>query len=302
MSCNTYIDSAKAAITENARAFSALFFQGSISTPPNLLAVLLLFSSFALAQSGSISLTNSTMQTGRLRQTATLLNSGDILVLGGAGADAQVEAFTLSSGSFQVVGSMNIGRTNHTATLLPNGQVLITGGTDANGATLGSAELYDLSTGTSTLVPTSLQSARSNHRATLLRDGRVLITGGLDSTGFPTSIAEVYDPNTRIFSLTGTMQHSRAQHTATLLNDNRVLITGGGNYSAHIVCSTLQGVRCSTEPNTVWIDGESSAELYDPATGVFTLSGSMQIGRWDHSATLLPTGQVLILAGGRAGK
>ena len=51
------------------------------------------------------------------------------------------------------------------------------------------------------------------------------------------------------------------------------------------------------EKNGVWLD---SAELYNPASGRFTIAGKMNTRRAGATATLLPNGKVLI-AGGNDG-
>lgn len=66
------------------------------------------------------------------------------------------------------------------------------------------------------------------------------------------------DPATGTFTATGSMTDMRSTHIATLLSNGNVLITGG--YKQNSYGST---------------DDLSSAELYDPATGIFTVTGGM---------------------------
>jgi hypothetical protein len=82
------------------------------------------------------------------------------------------------------------------------------------------------------------------------------------------------------FVLTGNMTTLRIGHTATLLPDGRVLIAGG---EAPAVLGSASSGR--------------SAELYDPATGTFAVTGSMTQTHSFHTATLLKNGKVLIADG-----
>src|SRR5690348_5378051 len=74
------------------------------------------------------------------------------------------------------------------------------------------------------------------------------------------------------FTSTGDLTEERTFHTATLLTNNKVLVAGG--------FAVLNGFPV-----------RASAELYDPATGKFTPTGSMTTGRFNHTATLLPNGK-----------
>jgi hypothetical protein len=225
--------------------------------------------------------------------TATLLDDGTVLIAGGYGPNGVLCSAELSDPlgqTFTLVSScMTSYRAYHTATLLNNGKVLIVGGLDINGIPTNTAELYDPATQTFTRT-SGLSYERYLHTATLLSDGRVLVVGGIDSTNSPVSYSEVYDPATGSFSGTGgSLHNARYAHTATLLNDGTVLIAGGGTTTAPAPYPTSQ-----TNPT-------SSAELYTPSAGSFTLlNNTMNSTRAFHTATLLNDGTVL-LAGGVSG-
>src|SRR5919109_1574485 len=167
------------------------------------------YSSLSLAQI----LGTGQLNTERRGHTATLLQSGKILIVGGEnqnGILSQAEVFDPASLTSTPAPAAVSPRTDHTATLLPDGRVLISGGRDQVGA-LDSSEVYDSVAGLFSSGP-SMRRARSGHTATALSDGKILIAGG-DATGS----AEVYDPATQAFSLvSGSMNTPRQFHSAAM--------------------------------------------------------------------------------------
>jgi hypothetical protein len=164
---------------------------------------------------------------------------------------------------------------------LPNGKVLIAGGQDSAGTLLSSAELYDPVSGSFSLTG-KMQSPRAQHTATLLSDGKVLLVGSSQET----SSAELFDPATGLFTATGSLGQARTHHTATLLPSGKVLVLGG--------TQIMPPVGGGAAAAAVSLD---SAELYDPAKGVFHTIGKLLIARDSHSATLLANGTVLVVGG-----
>ena len=131
----------------------------------------------------------------------------------------------------------------------------------------------------------SLHTARYYHTATLLPDGRALVAGGTGARPqeFPypgIASTELYDPATGNWTVTGNLNAGRLLHTATLLLNGKVLVAGGWPDHTH------NGIM-------------ASSELYDPATGIWTRTGSMNVGRAAHTATLLSNGKVLVVGASR---
>lgn len=224
------------------------------------------------------------MATPREAHTATLLDDGRVLVIGGAEAQDRstpsAEIYNPATGTFSPTGPMRFARAWHTATRLADGRVLVTGGWPAawsSGTALASAEIYDPSTGTFTAAG-SMTVSRTFHSATLLGDGRVLVAGGFDGQREDLTSAELYDPTSGTFTPTAAMTDGRRYHTADLLPDGRVLVAGGG--------------RDYTNRRFL-----TSADLYDPTTGTFTPTGALTDARTNQATALLEDGRVLVTGG-----
>jgi hypothetical protein len=254
---------------------------------------------------GTFSTSSVGMVLPRERHTATALNDGRVLFVGGQGATnetyQQAEIFDSTNASTQLWSSTKVGsltvqqRLYHTATLLLDGRVLIAGsGQSGAGNT---AELFDPATGAFTATTGTLKggylpkdlvgslntSGRSQHGAARLADGRVLLTGGGVATnqGGPQS-AELFDPTTQLFTNTTTpMSHGRVLHTTLALPNGTVMVLGGNG--TNLSLSAIE-----------------SSEIFDPAAnagaGSWTTIGSLN-GRTNTAPVRLADGRVLLTGG-----
>ncbi len=239
--------------------------------------------------------------------TATLLPDGRVLLL-----NLVAKAYDPATGRVSNLPTPPTLRVYASATLLLDGTVLIAGGASSLGtgvsvdgssedaAGLASADLFDPATGTYT--PTGdMARPRAFHTATLLADGRVLIQGGGAPAAEQTGAAapepnvvpppEIYDPASGTFGPTsGDTLIPLVLATATLLQDGRVLFAGGQTAVAPADGATPDPSGTSGVPT-------AEAELFDPASGTFSATGSMSAARLWHTATALRDGRVLILGG-----
>jgi N-acetylneuraminic acid mutarotase len=266
----------------NRKKFPFVFFMITLVLASSCNAVVIVYNepTSDFSDAGTVGAVRRGMSASRAAHTATLLTDGKVLVAGGFADDenalASAEIFDPKTNEFSPASAMNAACSGHSATLLPGGKVLIAGG--YNGNYLDSAEVYDPQTGK--FAPTGkMILARSGHTAVLLAGGKVLLAGGVGAGWTFLAEAEIYDPSTNTFTKTGNMSAARESHTATLLKDGRVLITGGH--------------RGRRQEMTVY----QSAEIYNPATGAFTITANLTVRRHKHDAVLLGDGRVLIVGG-----
>ena len=92
-----------------------------------------------------------------------------------------------------LAGSLSKARWLCAGTILSTGQVLVVGGTDSSGHVIATGELYDPTSGT-TSVAGNLNNPRLNHTATPMNNGLVLIAGGSSTSSLDLATAETYQP------------------------------------------------------------------------------------------------------------
>jgi Domain of unknown function (DUF1929) len=129
-------------------------------------------------------------------------------------------------------------------------------------------------------IPHVADTLRDYGSAVMYDVGKIIVMGG----GYTLNTAETINLNAVApqWTSTGSMAYPRRQMNATLLANGEVLATGGGSGD----------FRGSVNPVLV-------AEMWNPATGLFTPMAAMHLARLYHSsAVLLPDGRLMSLGSG----
>ena len=220
------------------------------------------------------------MRRGRWYPTNTTLANGSVLIIAGRDqvGDEVAEPEVWSSNGVRELSGASLVLPYYPRTFLaPNGQVFYAGEQQTT------RYLNTSGTGKWTTVGERRYGNRSYGAAVMYEPGKILYAGG----GRSTNTVEIIDLNAAspTWRWTGSMAFARRNLNATMLPTGEVLVTGGS--SAIAFNNISQAVR--------------AAEIWDPATGLWTTVASNAIRRTYHSTSLLlPDGRVLHSGSGDA--
>jgi PKD repeat protein len=213
------------------------------------------------------------LQVAREPCTGVLNTDGSVSLFGTdpSGTDATCEIFDPVLFTWSLRGTLNTARRYPTSTLLSNGKILVAGGYSGASAQ-DTCELYDPVTGGSVNTD-AMTIPRQNHAAIRLNNGNVLVMGGSGAAG---GTCEIYDVASQMWASTGAMNSTdRDFVTAGIFQNGQVLSVGG-----------------YTGPDS----GNSVAEIFNPATGVWTVAANAP-GASFNATTAIVGGKIYVSGG-----
>jgi hypothetical protein len=223
-----------------------------------------------------------------------VLGTGDVLIAGDDWTNcpmfdmvtmetsAEASLYHPADDAWQDAPSLNAPRGGFSLVPMKDGRAMVIGGATTDFIPYSSVKIYDPISGKWS-QPGLLKYARYAPVATLLQDGRILVTGGmfgswLNGNARTVAQTELFDPEAGTWSQTGSLHTSRMQGRAVTLTDGRVLVAGGDNLDGNYADAL-------------------NAEVWDPATGAWTVTGSLPVGSIatapDFSLVALPDGSAL---------
>ena len=223
------------------------------------------------------------MNRSRWYATGTTLPDGTIYVQGGLDGEDRPEHWTPEGGS-QLLNLDTSGLDWYYPRnfVIPDGRIF---GIDAQGRMYFISEQLDTLNVVGQLPP---DYRGVNATAVMYQPGKILFFGG------PTNKSVTIDVTNGnpIVTPSGGLSSVRFWVNGTLLPDGRVLATGG---------STKDSTAYFYDPIETY-GSNTSAEIWDPATGQWTVGDQAVVPRLYHStALLLPDGRVLSAGGGAPG-
>lgn len=228
--------------------------------------------------------TTGEMLEARSHHAAALLESGEVLAVGGAAPSgtegefvvlSSAERYDPATETWAAAAPASVGRYWHTLTPLEGGELLLVGGADETRAETTATEIYS-PTDDRWTVTGSLDQPRQRHSTVRLASGEVLAIGGLHDS-VPIASVEAYSPATGEWTSVAPLPIPLADAAAVVLLDGRVLITGG----------------YSDESRT----GVDRTFIYDRAADAWREGPSLHNPRYGHSAIVLQDGRILVLGG-----
>ncbi len=211
------------------------------------------------------------LSAARYLSTVTLLDSGKILLAGGATSSTAEVYDPVTHTAKATSNTMSVGRSGAAAAKLASGKVLVVSGGNGSGPTpQSSVDLYDPATDKFTAAA-SLTPPRFQLAGVTLPSGKVLVAGGQDATTNYSNV-DLYEPLTNTWTAAAPLLHPRSWAKIAVVG-GKVYV--GGGYG-------------------VGFTSDDTVEVYDPTTDKWTKVGTFKTARIGGNVWFSTAGAFLV--------